>query len=633
MLSNHERELLSEALKLPENTEIEYVYAATYTLSLEFLLGILLWLDNNDKDLKETTPLEVLKSLMVLAGKMRVYCHAGNIAPPKRAHSILRHLDEIVQTIHLPEDGAFHPKFILIKYSENSSSARFRLVILSRNLSFSSAWDVMFAVEATVGRSETEFGIELAEYLRAIDRSIAPDRLGELRFLDPVITGSHVSNIESVKLQWQHPGYGRDSLIVHQPAKLDACLVVSPFIDGWFIRDLAGRIVVNPNRFKSRIVSRQSELDQIDINEIEQVRDKVEFYVFVEDQELQDLAGSGQLSSPESLRDTAGNLTNDGDDDYIDAETNIRFNPLHAKIYLLQEAGKSLLALGSANATRNGWAGRNSECLAFLETKKLDAEKMWRSMFINPKNGAPYPHIRQYQPRPWSDTEDPDEQLLDEMQKRFVRLEISGKVTESHVELKLPGYSELIAGLGGFGGTLELFSLHGYESDSQPLNIVSEGAIMPYSDLAEVSSFFIGRLGRNGQNRDVVLKARLDWGVIGHEERMKAFFRNTIADKQAFFKLLKLLLSGFLETATPGEGIFDLKKPQAQGSESSISEFWDEFSFEDMVYHFSQKRANTPVIDKLIKWYEDTLGKDNDAEIDEFLGLWKKMSRVFGNRQ
>lgn len=635
MLNNHERELFSDVLTLSEGAEVEYVYGATYTLSLEFLMGMLLWLDNNDRDLKDTTPLEILKSLMTLAEKVSIYVQAGNTAPPTRAHSILKQLDEIVKPVKLPDEGAFHPKFIVIKYSSEPGAARFRFVVLSRNFSFSSAWDFIFAVECTASKRETEFGVGLADYLSAIDPKIDAKRLAEMRTLEPAISGAQSANIEKVKFYWQHPGTARNSLSEYIPTKMDACLVVSPFINKWFIEELAKRLPGFDGDAKCLIVSRQFEMDKIDASVFQKARESknFEFYTYIEDERLTGNRVAAHKNELASGNEDKDDLADDSSDEAVDAESNIRFNPLHAKIYLFQRANQSLMAVGSANATYNGWSGRNSECLVFFETKGWNAKKLWQAMFTKPKGGELHPYIQIYEPRPYEDDEDQDEKTLDEIQKILLDLEIAGTVTDTHVDLQFNNHERIKQAIGGKDFLLELYSLHDHASDSNPLTINGEYARFNYSDLDDVSSFFIGRIVQRRKSgdlsRDVLLKANLNWGNVSQQDRLRAFFRNSVANKQGFFKLLKLLLSGFLEPAEIGASIFDKRKKQGAKSDGDPGAVRDAFSFEDLVHHFSRKNAKSGKVDTLIEWYREIADVEGDAEVQKFLNLWRKMRFAF----
>ncbi|MBO5884988.1 MAG: hypothetical protein J6Q51_04250, partial [Clostridia bacterium] len=54
---------------------------------------------------------------------------------------------ETAQKRGLARYPSFHPKFWLIKYVNNEGEALYRVVVLSRNLTFDRSWDVSFCME------------------------------------------------------------------------------------------------------------------------------------------------------------------------------------------------------------------------------------------------------------------------------------------------------------------------------------------------------------------------------------------------------------------------------------------------------------------------------------------------------
>ena len=59
--------------------------------------------------------------------------------------------------VSAPQGGVFHPKFWLLRYlpQDSGGPARYRLLVLSRNLTYDRSWDTMLRLDASLDAEST----------------------------------------------------------------------------------------------------------------------------------------------------------------------------------------------------------------------------------------------------------------------------------------------------------------------------------------------------------------------------------------------------------------------------------------------------------------------------------------------
>ena len=185
MLEPKDRVLLLEALRPPVGFRFDEGIGTTYTLDLVALLTAPLaftWFEQKDDvDAGGTIDsLEVIESLRRHADRLTLFCHAGRIAVPQAHYPQLAFLEESIVGCLPSSGGAFHPKVWVLRFpAEEGDEIRYRMLCLSRNLSFSRAWDTMLVMDGTLEKGAVRQSRPLAEFLRALPRQAAVKPLSE----------------------------------------------------------------------------------------------------------------------------------------------------------------------------------------------------------------------------------------------------------------------------------------------------------------------------------------------------------------------------------------------------------------------------------------------------------------------
>lgn len=234
-----------EQLTPPCGFDFDSAIATTYSLDLNALLAIpiaLCFRNSLDGDLKGEK-LALLEAIGQIKGKLKVFYQKGNISYPAKFNRLYTFLEPCLQAV-VPEGGAFssfHPKLWLLRFIEtvdaNSKAntkkpaVRYRLIVLSRNLTFDRSWDVAVTLEGTVARAKANpFAMQqlhdFVKTLLAQDKSFSPGAtmLQELEKVEWELP-DHFMDVEMLvgggglprPLRFEHDHY-------------DELLVVSPFL-------------------------------------------------------------------------------------------------------------------------------------------------------------------------------------------------------------------------------------------------------------------------------------------------------------------------------------------------------------------------------------------------------------------
>ena len=360
MLGTRERTLFLENLRPPPGYRLWRAVGTSFTLDLIALLTAPLaftFFDAHDDDgAPVADPVALLEALRRHADKLTLFCQAGAIAVPAPAQTLLTYLEDSVIEVAAPaEGGIFHPKVWILAFESDEGPAIYRVLCLSRNLTFARAWDTCLALEGLLAEEhrECDRNKPLAEFLRVLpglsirplpanlreDLSRMAGEVARIDFRPPEPFNDfrvHLLGLGGGS-EWPFPKGGRS-------------LVVSPYLVGSVVGRLVRdhgleALVSRPEAFED--VVRQSGEDALPPT----------CYV---------LSPSADLDSRESQEDPGQREPSARADDQIE------LTGLHAKIFLFENGREARLFVGSANATLAAFrdnaevlvelAGRTREC-------------------------------------------------------------------------------------------------------------------------------------------------------------------------------------------------------------------------------------------------------------------------------
>ena len=145
---NNDRLDYGQILAPPAEYCLDFAVGTTYSLDLDALVGASLAMglsEETDSELMNN-PVCLLEALRSTGDKVALFCEGGQIHMPSKVTSLYVLLEKMVFSVKtakhrgLAAFPSFHPKIWLLRYKNNVGELLFRVVVLSRNLTFDRSW-------------------------------------------------------------------------------------------------------------------------------------------------------------------------------------------------------------------------------------------------------------------------------------------------------------------------------------------------------------------------------------------------------------------------------------------------------------------------------------------------------------
>jgi hypothetical protein len=350
VLEPDDRRLLLESLRPPIGYELDHALGTTFTLDLLALLtapmAFTLFDSEGEDGGPPTDPVTLLRAIREYGDRMTIFCQGGQIAVPPHDQLLFANLEDSVYQVNL-RGPLFHPKVWLLRFVAPDLPVRYRLLCLSRNLTFDRSWDTVLRLDGELTSRKNAFKSNhpLGDFFAALPEMRLKPRLPAKR-LELLSRMEH----EVRRVAFETPA-GFDPGIDYWPRGIEGykkvwpfqgdirrMLVISPFIGAKALADLAAsgeeHVLVSRAESLDRLPDREVVLRPFDVR---QMNPATEF-----DIPLDDDANTDRPKEAETLRG------------------------LHAKVYAADRGhARGSIWVGSANATGAG-LGRNVELLIEL---------------------------------------------------------------------------------------------------------------------------------------------------------------------------------------------------------------------------------------------------------------------------
>lgn len=347
MLEPRERQHLMEALRPPPGYELDRAVGTTYSLDLLALLTAPLaftFFEHEDQDGRpEVDPLALLETMRRYAGRVSIFCQAGQISVPRDRQPLLGYLEGSVYEVAVRrKNGSFHPKVWALRYVAPERPVYYRFLCLSRNLTFDRSWDTMLVLDGELTGRKNAIGSNnpIGEFFAALpglalrplqervrnDVDLIQHEIRRVRFRVPEGFETFAFLPLGIRGAPKWPFGGR----------VDRMLVISPFVS----EGMLARLSQGANA--EILISRLESLDAI---ELASESDFERIYVL----------------NPGAVPEENGEDPIEGGASWLSG--------LHAKLYVADAGWDARVWTGSANAT-NAAFGNNVEFLVELGGKK-----------------------------------------------------------------------------------------------------------------------------------------------------------------------------------------------------------------------------------------------------------------------
>lgn len=529
---NNDRLDYGQILSAPNKYKLDFAIGTTYSLDLDALVGASLALGlSEDTDSKLAhNPIALLEALRVTGDKIALFCEAGQIHMPSKVASLYILLEQMVYQVKTPKTKgigtypSFHPKFWLIRYIDEKNNPLYRVVILSRNLTFDRSWDVTFCMDGVKKDTETTKNDPIKDFL-AYTLPFAkknPDKQKKIRQIckelsyihfDVGSNGFYDFDFIPVGVRKADGGYYSIKDYPLFTSTFNELLVLSPFLSDEVIKGFndSNRSLTQTERV---LITRAMSLSSLKPENC----DKFRIY-------------------------TVKDSVIDGESIVSEEDNNIQKQDIHAKIFMLRKYSDSELYLGSLNASRNAIIG-NIEFVIRLKAKNrhLNLTKLTESLFCgaedNPNNPFQLVDVTNV---PKSETE--PEKLLSAIVKDITRLKATATVTPNGDNYNVQVvFDKLVS---GYDITISpLFSNKQARLDTQ-VEFVDLTAVQ----LSEFYKITVSD-GTNSLTRVIMIPTT---GLP--EEREKMIVSSVVKDKNCFYQYVSFLLGDSLSLG--GAEIFE----------------------------------------------------------------------------
>ena len=425
MLELDQRELLLNALRPPQGYQFDRGIGTTFSLDLLTLLIAplsLALLDVSDSEAALDDPVLLLEGLRRYANRLTIFCQAGRIAIPRKDNYLYRFLEEMIVEVQAPRGGVFHPKLWLLRYvSEGDEEPPlYRLLNLSRNITFDKSWDLMLRLEGHLASHRR----------RAYGRN------------NPL--GDFIRTLPELAVHPVHQRIAEDiTLLQHEVRRVDFRLP-EPFRDGleFHPSGIPGYrgFRFDRNYYRAMVIS-----PFLSDRLLQQVTDRGEGHILVS--RLDSIAAlkpetQGGFDRLYVLNDSRYGLEEEDEILIEEVGTEVpgtRSEPsgLHAKLFVLEEGWNATWLVGSANATDAAFRRRNVEFMVALQGRRSKVG-IERILGMQGNDNALLALLRSYTPSDNAVTVDQKQQraeaLADEVRDWLIALRLQLEVARQDAD-------------------------------------------------------------------------------------------------------------------------------------------------------------------------------------------------------
>lgn len=356
VLHPQQREELLELLRPPEGFQLDQAVGTTFSLDLMALLVLpvgFTWmdLDGGGTEAPTAEPLKVLEAVRSMADRITLFCQAGQIRLPKKHHKLFALLESAIVQAKAPHiEGSLHAKTWALRYTNGEDAVRYRFICLSRNLTFDQSWDVVVSLEgepSTTRKTPYPHSRSLRDFYEGL-ASCSTQALPKPHARRLSLVADEIGLVDFTpfepfdELEFFPMGLDGKSW-VPLTQRRDRLLVVSPFLDKGFLDEMTENGTM-PEAIEA-IISTPEAYDHLGSDALNHFAT-----LSLTVPQPQALEPSHQPEAPPTTPEGSGAATPAG---------------LHAKLYVLEQARRSILLIGSANATRRAFE-RNVEFLVAL---------------------------------------------------------------------------------------------------------------------------------------------------------------------------------------------------------------------------------------------------------------------------
>lgn len=596
---NKDRLDYGNLLMPPEGFKLDKAIATSYSLDLDTLISIpvaLFFAHSLDIDVKQDI-VQVLDSIRRANDAVKVYCQKGQICVPDNQHRLYSFIEPCVVQITPTQRSSFHPKIWVIRYKGGEDEIKYKVIVLSRNLTFDRSMDVAFLLEGDCEKGrpnnfrETKPLVDFVKYLSEQEtaswhKSFIQD-LGKTKF-----TLSH-NEFESFQfLPTGIPGYKANILFDNR--NYDDLLIVSPFLTNGGLK-----IARSHSGSKPRLISREFELKKV---------------------------------SPDILKGFSSfHLVNDyvNGEEKIDTETeenlSIQYQDIHSKIYSYKYGRDASLLLGSSNCSERAMYN-NVEFMICLNGKdsKVGPDVIFSELFNDELN-----IFQKYDPTNQLSEQEKEilteEEMLSGLKVELVNSSIEARASkqeDGNYQIEFKYDLTLVHSNNEIEISAELFGSTG-QKQILKTGIVNGWNVYNISEL-DLSSFLIIQIKTKYTSIGFAVKIKIS---NLPNTRYSKIFRAIISNPQNFLKYIRFLLADNYWEEQLSFSDTDEKGKSKGGTFMSWINYESPI-YENMLQAVSREPEKLKEIQNVMETIEKEENETNTIIPEDFRKLWSVFENV-----
>ena len=525
---NDDRLDYGKVLAPPDGYQLDFAIGTTYSLDLDALVGASLALglsEDTDSDLMKN-PICLLEALRATGDKVALFCEAGQIHMPNSVTSLYILLEKMVFQVNpskrkgIAKYPSFHPKFWLLRYVNENNEPLYRVVVLSRNLTFDRSWDITFCMDGKVNRRKTLKTEPVIDFVNYLVGNLTADENGKLKqkrmkavmrelpYVHFELDSKEFEDFEflPVGIKNNVGGFHGVDDKAFEPLCKDSfheLLIMSPFLTGSVIKDFNDRNTYI-NKTDYMLITRAMSLEKL------KPEDCSNFRIF-----------------------TMKDAVVDGESAISEEDIQIQKQDIHAKVYMVRKYSDSYLYLGSLNASHNAMYG-NVEFMMMLKSKNryLNLSKLSEALFDGSEDSAsnPFQEVTLSNSLP-IDKEQEMQSVLENDIKEINRMRPNAMVSENEDTYDL-------------AVCFAKYEQSQYKVSISPLlsnkiEELAETVLFHSLQLTQLSEFYkiVITDGQRTVQRVIIIPTE---GLP--EDREKAVVNSVVKDKECFYRYIAFLL-------------------------------------------------------------------------------------------
>jgi len=360
-----DRRHLMEILRPPEGYAFDFAVGTTFSLDLLALMTapVAFTRFEADSNFQKADLLVLMEALRRYAEKICIFCHAGRIKIPNNYDQHFYSLLEgsVFQALPQNESGSFHPKVWALRYRSKNGPTAYRVLCLSRNLTFERSWDTALILDGFLSERKSAIAANnpLGDFIESLPGLVA-EKL-------PEVTQKRIEQMQyEIRRVKFDPPQDFNEVVFHPlgidtkktnpiSGRIDRLLVITPFLTEGRLDELSSL------SSKSILVSRFDSLQKIPAGCLKKFSELfcLKEGAILERDESEDSGESVPYDFGIGLKH------NELEQGIIES----RLDGLHAKIYIADAGSESRIWTGSANATDAAFS-KNIEFMVELRGQK-----------------------------------------------------------------------------------------------------------------------------------------------------------------------------------------------------------------------------------------------------------------------